>query len=64
MSDEHRVSRRASLKGLGVLGVAVALGASSAAQSPAEPRRAAGDQDKPGANPVDLAVDRFSKGHS
>jgi hypothetical protein len=63
MSEEHCVSRRASLKRLGAMGAAVALGGVAAAQAPAE-SKPAGNQDKPPVNPVDLAADRFTKGHA
>ncbi len=63
MNDEHAVSRRASLKILGATGAAMALGGVAAAQSPVDGTAPAG-QDKPATNAVDLAVDRFSKGHA
>ncbi len=63
MNDDHGVSRRASLKVLGATGAAMALGGVAAAQSPVDAKASAG-QDKPATNVVDLAVDRFSKGHA
>ena len=64
MRDEHSVSRRASLRGLGAMGAVIVLGGASAAQTPAQPKPTKSDQEKPVANPVDLATDRFAKGHS
>ncbi len=61
MSDEHSVSRRASLKGLGAIGAAVALGGIAAAQGPSNP---AGVPEKPASNPIDVSVERFTKGHA
>ncbi len=53
MEDQRGVSRRATLKGLGAMGAAVVLAG-----------RSAGAQEKPGGNVVDVAAERFSKGHS
>ncbi len=64
MDNEHRMSRRASLKGLGTLGAAVVLGEVAAAQNPADPKPAAPAQGKTSASVVDVAVDRFTKGHA
>ncbi len=63
MSDEHAVSRRASLKSLGAIGAVAVLGGVAAAQSPAE-SKPAGGPDKPASNAIDVAVDRFTKGHA
>ncbi len=63
MSEEHRVSRRASLKGLGAMGAVVALGGVAAAQSAAQPKPA-GSQDKAMPNVADVAAERFTKGHA
>jgi len=65
MSKENRLSRRSSLKGLGALGAATLLDGAATGTSPAAesqaPAKATG---KAAANPVDLAVARFGKGHS
>lgn len=63
MSDEHRVSRRASLKGLGAMGAAMALGGVAAAQAPAG-AKPSGSEEKPVLNVIDVAADRFAKGHA
>ncbi len=62
MSDEHSVSRRATLKGLGAMGAVIALGGGAAAQAPGEPKPAG--KDKQAATVVDVATARFAKGHS
>lgn len=64
MSEKHTVSRRASLKGLGAIGAAIALGGTAAAQAPTEPKPARSTPGKPAVNIVDLAAERFAKGHS
>jgi hypothetical protein len=64
MSEGHSVSRRASLKSLGVIGAAVVFGGAASAQVPAESKPAGSAKDKPPVNVVDLAADRFAKGHS
>ncbi len=64
MHDEHRVSRRASLKGLGAMGAAMVLGGPASAQVPSDAKPAKATQDKPAINVVDLAADRFAKGHA
>jgi hypothetical protein len=64
MSEEHCVSRRASLKSLGAVGAALVLGGAGAAARQGDPKPAAGNQDKPTVNVVDLAASRFTKGHS
>ncbi len=65
MSHEHSVSRRASLKSLGAVGAVVVLGGpAAAAPQGGEPRSAAASQSKPTVNVVDVAIDRFTKGHS
>ncbi len=63
MSEEHRVSRRASLKGLGAVGAAVALSAIDAPRAAASQAPA---QAQPATQPdvVNLALARFGKGHS
>ncbi len=56
-------SRRATLKGLGAAGAAALLGVAAAPlgqEVPAAPKPA---PEKP-TNAVDVAIDRFSKGHS
>ncbi len=65
MSEEHSMSRRASLKSLGAMGGAMVFGAArvGSAQSEAKPATN-GDKDKQAENVVDVAVDRMSKGHS
>ncbi len=64
MSEEHSgVSRRATLKSLGAAGAVLVLGGTAVAGQ-ADPKPAPAGQDKPAANPVDVAVARFSKGHS
>ncbi len=64
MSQELSVSRRASLKSLGVAGAALVLGRPATAARQAEPRPAGVYQDKQPANIVDVATSRFVKGHS
>ncbi len=64
MSEEHCVSRRASLKSLGAIGAAIVLGGPAAGQAPGEPKPAGSDQGKQAVNVVDVAADRFAKGHS
>ncbi len=65
MSEEHSgVSRRATLKSLGAAGAVLVLGGTAADARQAEPKPSAGSQDKASANPVDVALARFSKGHS
>ncbi len=64
MKSEHAVSRRATLKGLGAVGAAIALGGPVAAQAPAGAKPAGGGQDKQATSPVDVAAERFAKGHS
>lgn len=63
MSEQHSVSRRESLKTLGVVGAAIALGDAVAAQEPA-PKAAASAQARPAANVVEVASSRMGKGHS
>jgi C_GCAxxG_C_C family probable redox protein len=63
MSEEHGVSRRATLKGLGAMSAAMVFGG-AAFPLHAEPTPAGGDQNKDGVNVVELAVDRMAKGHS
>jgi C_GCAxxG_C_C family probable redox protein len=65
MSEEHFVSRRASLKGLGAVATAAVFGgATEAAGASSEPKLATSEQDKQAVNAVELAVARFGKGHS
>ncbi len=64
MSEEHSVSRRASLKSLGAVGAVLVLGGPAAAARQAEPKPAAGNQDKQPINVVEVAAGRFTKGHS
>ncbi len=65
MSEEHSMSRRASLKGIGAIGAAMVLGAAPVdlAQSEAKPATK-GEKDKQAVNVVDVAADRMSKGYS
>jgi hypothetical protein len=63
MSEEHSVSRRASLKSLGAMGAAIVLGGGVAA-TPRQAEPKASDQGKSVVNVADLAVARFGKGHS
>ncbi len=65
MSEEHSMSRRASLKSLGAIGAAMVLGAApvDSAQSEAKPA-AKGDRDSQAVSVVDAAVERMSKGYS
>ncbi len=65
MSEEHPISRRASLKSLGAIGAAMVLGAAPAdsAQSGAKPATK-GDNDKQAVSAVEVAVARMSKGYS
>lgn len=58
MSDEHAVSRRASLRTLGAAGAAVVFGGTVSAQN-----EAAG-KDAHAANVVDVAASRMLNGHS
>ncbi len=65
MNEEHSgVSRRATLKSLGAAGAVLVLGGTAAAARQGAPKPAATSQDKPAANPVDVALARFAKGHS
>lgn len=64
MSEEHSVSRRASLKSLGAMGAAIVCGGAAATPRQAEPKPARSDQGKQAVNVVDLALGRFAKGHS
>ena len=64
MSDEHSVSRRASLKSLGAMGAAIVFCGAGATPRAAEPNAAEMNQDKQPVNAVDLAAGRFAKGHS
>jgi C_GCAxxG_C_C family probable redox protein len=65
MSVNQPVSRRASLKSLGVVGAAMVFNrATEASAPPAEAKTAKSDHAKPTANAVDVAVARFGKGHS
>lgn len=53
MSDQHAVSRRATLKTLGTMGAAIALGVPASA-----------DEGTRAVPVADLAVGRMAKGHS
>jgi len=64
MSEEHSVSRRTSLKSLGAMGAGIVFAGAAAIPRQAEPKPARSDQGKQAVNVVDLAVDRFGKGHS
>jgi hypothetical protein len=65
MSEEHAVSRRASLKSLGTVGAALVLGGPAAAAAPqGEPNAVASTRDKQPTSVVDVASGRFMKGHS
>jgi len=65
MSEEHSLSRRASLKTLGAVGAAMVIGgAAEASGPPADPKPATSDKDQQAVNAVDLAVARLGKGHS
>ncbi len=65
MSEEHSMSRRASLKSLGAMGGAMVFGAARVGSAQSEARPATkGGEDKQAVNVVDVAVDRMSKGHS
>jgi C_GCAxxG_C_C family probable redox protein len=65
MSEERIVSRRTSLKSLGIVGAALAFGRPvEASTPPGETRPATNDKGKPAVNAVDVAVARFGKGHS
>jgi hypothetical protein len=57
------VSRRSSLKSLGVMGAAIALGGAAAAQSTSDSKPAA-RPDKPVPDVSNVAVERFTKGHA
>jgi hypothetical protein len=46
------------------MGAAAVLGPAVAAQTPAEPKAVKSDQPKQPANVVEVATDRFVKGHS
>ncbi len=64
MSEQRGVSRRASLKGLGVMSTAILLSgtAADAYQAPSKPVQP--EKEKPAVNVVDVAVSRMAKGHS
>jgi len=71
MSDTDAVSRRASVKSLAFMGVAMASGMaaqaspSSAEQTPASPQKATSPGEAtPSPKAVDVAAARFGKGHS
>ncbi len=64
MSNEHPVTRRATLKGLGAMGATIALAGARAAAQQTDSKPARSDQDKSRANAVDVAADRFAKGYS
>ncbi len=69
MIDEHSVSRRASLKQLGVMGAAMVLGGAASVQTPvdqkpADQKPAPTEQTKLSSNVVDVAVGRMANGYS
>ena len=65
MNHKCPVSRRASLKSLGVVGAAMVFGgAAEASAPPPEPKTTESDQAKRAVNAIDLAVARLGKGHS
>jgi hypothetical protein len=71
MSDTGAVSRRASVRSLAFMGVAIASGRaaqaspSSAEQTPASPQKATSPGEAiPSPKALDAAVARFGKGHS
>ncbi len=65
MSEEHAVSRRASLKTIGAIGAAIAIGGPAAvAQAPVKPPAVAAGSDKQPTDLVEVAADRMTKGHS
>ncbi len=64
MNQEHLVSRRASLKGLGAMGAVLVLREAATVSSQAAPGPPGGSQDKQAASVVDVAIGRFTKGHS
>jgi hypothetical protein len=64
MSEEHAVSRRATLKSLGAAGAVVALGGLRAAAQQPDPKASASGPGRQTANVVDVAVGRMAKGHS
>ncbi len=64
MRQEHSISRRASLKSLGAVGAAVVLGGPAVAAAQSELKSAGSAQEKGPVNVVDVATDRFTKGHS
>ncbi|MGE5359967.1 MAG: twin-arginine translocation signal domain-containing protein [Bacteroidales bacterium] len=57
------VSRRSSLKRLGVMGAAIALGGAASAQSTSDSKPGQA-HDKAVPDVSDVAVERFSKGHA
>jgi len=63
MMSQQRSSRRSTLKCLGAMGAATLLGGAAAPSSSAEPE-AQKKKSKDVADPADLAVARFAKGHS
>jgi C_GCAxxG_C_C family probable redox protein len=64
MSSQQRVSRRSSLKNLGAMGAAAILGGATAAPLAAAEPDAHKTKSKDVADPADLALARFAKGHS
>ena len=64
MSQEHPVSRRASLKSLGTMGAVLVLGQAARTSGQTEPKPPAVNQGKPTVDVVDVAMGRFAKGHS
>ncbi len=64
MNEEQSVSRRATLKGLGVVGAAMVIGGAAPAAAARLLSPGEDGQDKQATNPVDVAADRFQKGFS
>jgi hypothetical protein len=61
MTERRAVSRRTGLKGLGMIGAAIALGGPAAAQNAGDARA---DKPKPATSVADVAAARMAKGHS
>jgi hypothetical protein len=64
MSNQHRRSRRATLKHLGTLGAVVAFGSAAPIGAAEDSRPATALQDQNAVSVVDVAVGRMAKGHS
>jgi hypothetical protein len=61
--SEH-ISRRTSLKGLGAMAVAVALGRSGAGRAWTQPAPAESTPVQPSVSAAELAAERLAQGHS